>query len=265
MNLSAGICPSCNEHLLIKSGIPFLICPLCGENLSAREGIAMLDIVCADSKKLHDNIAQCIKLEDKYGPQLPLQILTVLAKYFPHNEEVSYLIVRMSGYSSLAVKQHLSGFASVKKTASFSEDFLENSLNFRHMCWADLFEKYINNRLVGNAQQRWLEKLREMRESYRPSGRENRSTVFLYLYYLLCGIINLSLVALFIIVSWGILVNVVVAIVILFSEIVLLYFHHKKFGDRLEISEFERALMVCFMCSLVIAMGGVFVGALITI
>ena len=264
MNLSAGICPNCNEHLLLKSGVPFLICPLCGESLSAREGTAALDIVCADSKKLHENIAKCLKLEEKYGPQMPLQILHILARHFPHNEEVAYLIVKMSGYAPMAIKQYLASFAGIRKQASFAEEFLENALTFRHMAWADMFEQYIAHRLSGNQQARWHAKLDEMRTSYRPSG-ENRATGFLYVFYIFCGIINMAMAALFLFVSWHFLICVVVAISVLFSEILLLYLHNKKFGDRINISELERALMVGFMCTLVITLGGVLVGAIVTL
>jgi len=43
----------------------------------------------------------------------------------------------------------------------------------------------------------------------------------------------------------------------------VMYFHAKKYGNRLTISNTERALMVIFMCTLVVTVGGVFLGALI--
>ena len=55
-----------------------------------------------------------------------------------------------------------------------------------------------------------------------------------------------------------------IAIAVLFAEIVVVYLHNKNYGDRIEISEFERALMVIYMCTIVVASGGVFLGALVT-
>jgi len=263
--LTAGICPNCNEYILLKKGVPFLICPLCGENLSARQAMATLEVICADARKLNENIAHCLKLEEKYGPELPLQILSVIEKFFPHNEEVAFLVVKMAGYGSYAVRGYLTNFASVKTPVPFAEEFMQKSLTFRNLGFADLFTQYINNKFTGKQQFVWKERIKEALASYKPKEHGKGATTLLFLYYILFAVVNIALSGFFILVNLNILFYIVITIGVLFIEIAFIYFHNRKYGDRLQISDAERALMVTFMCSMVIAVGGIFLGALISI
>jgi len=90
-NFSAGVCPNCKEHLLLKQGLMFLVCPLCAENIAARESKEALEQIYEVPLALNENIAQVLRLEKKYGPQLPYQILLVLKSKFPHNEQIAFL------------------------------------------------------------------------------------------------------------------------------------------------------------------------------
>ena len=156
MALSAGICPKCNENLLLKGNIPFLVCPLCAGNISTREALALLDAMCADSKKISANIAKCLSLEKKYGPQMPAQILMAMQRHFPNNEEIAYLALKMSGFPQSGVRGYLQVFASVAKPVAFATAFLDKALVGTNLYLGDLFEKYINNKLKGVEQKRYI-------------------------------------------------------------------------------------------------------------
>lgn len=265
MNVNAGICPSCNEHILLKKGIPFLICPLCGESISAKQSAAVLQEMCSDPKMINENLLQCIKLEEKFGPSLPLQILAVLTENFPYNEDVAYLTVKMRGYSGLAVKQYLLAFSESKKKVPYADDFLDNAMTGKNMVWGHLFEKYIENRLSGSKQKWFRERIREMRAAYGSKETEERAVGVLYFLYIVCGIVNIALAGLFLFLNWHIIFYVMMALGVLSIEISLMYIYSRNFNEEIEIVGIERALMVAYMCSIVVAVGGVFLGALITI
>ena len=264
-NLCAGICPSCKEHLLIKKGIPFLVCPLCSDSISAREAEATLEVVCEDPQKLSENIAKVIKLERLYGPELPHYVLIVLAEKFPNNEDVAYLLVKMSDYHQFNVRKYLTTFAGSRKAVTFAEDFLDKTLTYRNMAMADMFEQYIKNKVTGNNRDKWLEKLDEMRKNFRPEGIEGRNMTYLYTVYIASTVINLALCMLFLLINIDFILSAIIAIAILFVQVTLIYLHGRKYGDRVEISETERFFVVAFMCSLVIVVGGMFLGAFITL
>ena len=264
-NFSAGVCPKCNEHLLLKQGLMFLICPLCAENIAAREAKEALEVIYANPARLTENIAQVLRLEKKYGPQLPYQILLILKRNFPHNEEIAFLALKMSGYNSFILKEYLTNFAKFQKPVSFAAEVLENCLIPKNWELLPLFEQYIKNKTAGNAQARWLDKFREMSVAAAATPTKTTANKLIYTFYIGCGILNIALAGMFIILNLMLAINVLIAVVVLCIEMSVLYYHAKKYGTRLTISDTERALMVIFMCTIVVVVGGVFLGALIKI
>jgi hypothetical protein len=264
-SFGAGICPKCNEHLLIKQGLVFLICPLCASNIGAREANDALNKLYCDPAQLTEYIATVIRLEKKYGPQLPYQILLVLKKNFPHNEEVAFLTLKFGGYNTFALKEYLTNFAKFKKTVSFASEVLEKGLIPRNWELAQLFEQFIKNKTEGTVQVRWLDALREMNASIAANPMKNTANTLLYCFYIVGTVLNVLLAAIFIVFSIKFAFSVIIAVSLLTVEMVILYGYAKKYGGRLTILDTERLLMVIFMCSIVVAVGGVFLGALIKI
>ena len=242
-----------------------MVCPLCSESISARETIAELDTVCGNGKKLQENIAKAVKLETMYGPELPYHVLLILAEKFPSNEDVGYLLVKMSDYSPHNIRTYLSSFASARKQVTWAEDFLEQTLTYKNMNFADFFEQYIKNKLPEERKRVWTEKFREMRANYTPDNIENRNKPYLYSVYITSSIINVFLLFFLMIMDLGFFANIAIVVSILFVEVAMIYIHGKKFGDRVQMDSIERLLLVIFMSSLVIAVGGAFIGTFITI
>jgi len=257
---SAGICPNCNEHLLLKQGLAFLVCPLCAKNITAREAQADLERVYTDPAKLNDNIAKIIKLEKKYGPQLPYQILLVVKSKFPHNEEVAFLALKMSDFNRLLLKEYLSNFARFKKAVSFANEVLEHGMTPRNYELLPLFEQYIDNKTKGANHTRWIERLREMNASVEANPPRDTAHLLIYSFYIGSVVINIALAVLFAVLSLSFYIYIVIALVALCAEMVVLYSHARKYANRLTIPDGERALMVIFMCSIVVLAGGVFLG-----
>lgn len=261
----AGVCPRCSEHILLKQGLVFLVCPLCGENIGARESRESLELIYANPARVTENIAKVLLLERKYGPQLPFQILLVLKKNFPQNEQIAFLALKMSGYNSFALKEYLMNFAGAPKPVSFAAEVLENGLVAKNWELSPLFEQYIKNKTTGNANARWLEKLREINAAVAAAPANTAANTLIYVFYIACGIINVALATAFIVLEISFAISVFVTAALLCIEMFVMYRHARKYGTRLTISNTERALMVAFMCSIVVAVGGVFLGALITI
>jgi len=259
-SFGAGVCPKCNEHLLIKQGLTFLVCPLCAENIRASESKEMLEKAYADPAKLTEHIATVLRLEKKYGPQLPYQILVVLKKNFPHNEDVAFLALKFSGYNSFLLKEYLTNFAKFQKPVSFAIEVLENGLIPRNWELAQLFEQYIKNKTKGAANTRWLEKWREMNAAIAASPPKNTANTLIYSFFIGCGILNILLAVTFIFAPIPYYFSIAIGFSLMCGEMFVLYRHAKKFGNRLSIGDAERALMVLFMCSIVILVGGIFIG-----
>ena len=242
-----------------------MVCPLCSDSISAREAEATLEVVCEDHTKLSENIAKVIKLERIYGPELPHYVLIILAEKFPNNEDIAYLLVKMSDYHPFNVRKYLTTFAGSKKLVTFAEDFLDKTLTYRNMGMADMFEQYIRNKVTNNNRDKWLEKIDEMRKNFKPEGIEGRNMKYLYTVYIASSVINLALCFLFLFTRIDFILSAIITISVLFIQVTLIYLHGKRFGDRIEMAELERAFVVAFMCSLVIVVGCMFVGAFITL
>jgi len=262
---SAGICPRCEEHLLLKQGLMFLVCPLCATNLGAQESRDTLELVYSNPAAVTENIAKVLTLEKKYGPHLPYQILLVMRKHFPHNEEIAFLTLKMSGYSSFVLKEYLTNFARVPKPVAFAEEVLENGLIPRNWELTHLFEQYIKSKTSGLVHTRWLDKLREMNASIAANPPSNTANQLIFAFYIASSIINIIVVMAFILFSIPLTISIFIGVSLLCLEMAILYRHARKYGGRLTIADTERALMVLFMCSIVLVVGGTIVGALVTI
>lgn len=241
------------------------MCPLCATNLVAREAREALEFAYSNPAKVTENIAQILRLEKKYGPQLPYQILLVMKKRFPHNEEIGYLTLKMSGYNSFILKEYLTNFSKYQKPISYAEEILEKGMIPRNWELTPLFEQFIQNKTSGSVHARWLEKLREMNASIAANPPDAIANRLIYFFYIASCILNLSVTATFILFTIPLSISIFIAVALLMLEMAILYRHAKKYGGRLTIPDSERALMVVFMCAIVILVGGVLVGAMIKI
>ena len=243
-----------------------MVCPLCATNLSARESQETLELEYGNPAKVTDNIAKILILEKKYGPHLPYQILLVMRRHFQHNEEIAYLTLKMSGFNSFVLKEYLAGFSRVPKPVPFAEDVLENGLIPRNWELTPLFEQYIKSKTTGIVNERWLGKLREMNASIAAHPPSSIANQLIYTFYIASGGINLLATTIFILFSFiPLTIAVMLGVGMLCVEMAILFRHAKKYGGRLTIPDHERALMVLFMCSIVILVGGTIVGAVITV
>ncbi|MBO4726126.1 MAG: hypothetical protein J5598_00805, partial [Clostridia bacterium] len=58
------------------------------------------------------------------------------------------------------------------------------------------------------------------------------------------------------------IVNILLGMAVVSAEILLIFIHHRIYGNRLKISQTERLLMVIFMSSMVFAVGSVVMGSI---
>lgn len=273
MNFDAGICPKCKEYLLLKSNVPFLVCPLCGQSISSAEAKTNLQSKCRDKDCVNDLIADCIVLEMQYGPELPFMILGELLENFPHLESPAYLITKMTGYRVDAVRSYLKSFAGTKSdpgNVPWAEEFLDTCLDYRNMEFADLFVAYIENKIRPEKQAEYKSKVQKLRKEYTFKASDPRSTQWLYALYIGASILNVLLLPCFMLLS-GLLspfmhfyfaVNMGIAMLVVSIEILLMFIHHKIFGNRLGMSDRERLLMAIFMSSIVFAIGAGVIGSI---
>ncbi|MCL2851316.1 MAG: hypothetical protein FWE01_03055 [Firmicutes bacterium] len=244
---------------------PFVVCPLCEKNTSALEAIEGLDKICSDSSHTSEIIAKCIKMEARYGPEVPASVLSLVEKNFPMHEEVVYLVVKMNKYETLYVKSYLSRFANIKKKASFAEEFLTKTLTVRNMEYIELFETYIKSKLRPHRQKEYIELMRELKKSYVKVSSSPMVLWLLYALYLGGGAINVGMVAWFIIASLPLWAMALIATASIIGQVGLLYLHNRIFGNRYSMNTTEKLYMVIYLSTIVIATGGVFLGWLVRI
>lgn len=273
MNFDAGICPKCKEYLLLKSNVPFLICPMCGQSISSAEAKNILQSKCQDKDSVNDLIADCIALEMQYGPELPFMILGELIDNFPYLESPAYLITKLTGYEVGAMRSYLKAFAGTKSdpgNVPWAEEFLDNCLDYRNMEFADLFIAYIENKIRPEKQAAYKAKVQKLRKEYTFKASNPSSTKWLYALYIGSAILNVLLFPCFMLLS-GILsqfaplhvvVNMALAMSAVCLEILLMFIHHKIFGNRLGMSNRERILMAIFMSSIVFVVGAGIMGSI---
>lgn len=273
MNLEAGNCPKCHEYLLLKQNTPFLVCPKCGETISAQAANAIVESRCADANQVNAIIAECVALEITYGPELPFMLLSKIVSNFPHLESPAYLLVKVSGYEPGLVYDYLKTFAGTKSdpiNVPWAEGFLDNCLDYTMIDAADLFRSYVYNKVRKERQAHYLNIIDELVKEYTAKSDKPNSTKWLLTLYVVSSIINVALFPIMMMLSGWLsqifhfyfIVNIVLGFVIISSEILLLFIHHKIYGNRLNISQTERLLMVIFMSSMVFAVGSVVMGSI---
>ena len=272
MDYEAGICPKCYEYLLLKAKTPFLICPKCGASISARAANEIVEKRCADADQVNSIIAECVALELKYGSELPFMLLSKIVSAFPHLESPSYLLVKMSDFQIGLVYDYLKTFAGTKSTSDnvpWAESFLDNALDYNTIAYADLFRSYVRNKVRAEKQKYYFDLIDDMVKEYTNKSLDPRSTQQLMLFYTLSSVVNVLLLPIMMLISGWLsqffnlyfLVNILLALAVLSLEILLMMLHHKKWGNRLNVSQKERLFMLIFMSSLVFAVGAVVMGS----
>lgn len=268
MNLEAGNCPKCHEYLLLKTKTPFLICPKCGETISAQSANAIVERRCADADQINAVIAECVALEIKYGPELPFMLLSKIVANFPHLESPAYLLLKLSGYQAGLVYDYLKTFAEIKSdpmNVPWAESFLDNCLDYQTIDYADKFRSYVRNKVRPEKQQHYLDKIDNLAKVYTTKSSNPQSTKWLMTLYVVSSVVNILLFPLMMILSGWLsqvfsfyfIVNTLLALFVVSAEVLLLFWHHKIYGNRLNISQTERLLMVIFMSTMVFAVGAV--------
>ncbi|MCL2755585.1 MAG: hypothetical protein FWE45_00855 [Firmicutes bacterium] len=257
-------CPKCNSIILVQAGEAFVRCPGCTKNISVEDAWKNLDDFCSVPANTAAMIEKCIILEKKYGPDISMPILGLLHEKYPDNEEIMYLIVKTSGFDSIIVKDYLIKFKDDKKKVSFAEDFLTKALTVRNMEYISMFEDYIESKLRPARKERFKELMRELKASYVKTSTGANALMLLYAFYAIGAAINIAMVIFFLFSDLQLFIYVLVAAGTLGIEISLLYFHNRKFGNRLTTSDRERLFMVIYMATIVLVIGGVFVGGVVS-
>lgn len=273
MNFEAGNCPKCHEYLLLRQNTPFLVCPKCGETISAQSANAIVESRCADAKQINAVIAECVALEIKYGPELPYMLLSKVVSNFPHLESPAYLLVKLSGYEPGLVYDYLRSFAGTKSdpiNVPWAEGFLDNCLGYHTIDQADLFRSYVRNKIRPEKQSHYLNLIEQMVKDYTNKSSDPKSTKLLMTLYIVSSVINVLLLpAMMMLSGWlsqifslYFAANILLAVTVVCGEILLMYIHHKVYGNRLNISQTERLWMVVFMSTMVFAVGSVVMGSI---
>jgi len=256
------MCKVCDAFVLAETRTPFVMCPYCAKKVSVEESSEKFDEFISLPANTSVTIAKCLELESAEGVVLPILILGELIDKFPKNEELAFLFVRMMDYDRIAVKNYLTNFKGVRKKQPFAKEFLSEALTVRNMEYVNMFEEYVENKIEGRKKRKYLEIMQELKTAYVGSAYGDASLGLLYTFFVIAILINLGLTVFFILSNFHLVVYTLLALAVLAIEITLLFLHNRIYGNRLEISETERLLMVAFMSTIVIVVGGVFVGAL---
>ena len=273
MSFEAGNCPKCHEYLLLKNKTPFLVCPKCGETISAQAANAIVEKRCADADQINAVIAECVALEIKYGPELPFMLLSKVVSNFPHLESPAYLLVKLTDFQVGFVYDYLKTFANTKSESvnvPWAESFLDSALDYSTIEYADLFRSYVRNKVHPDRQKKYLDLIDDMVKEYTNESMDPRSTKQLMAIYITSTIVNVLLFPIMMILSGWLsqyfgfyfIVNILLALAVLSLEILFMMLHHKKWGNRLNISQKERLWMLIFMSSMIFAVGAVVMGSI---
>ncbi|MCQ2381819.1 MAG: hypothetical protein MJ054_00775 [Clostridia bacterium] len=273
MNLEAGNCPKCHEYLLLKQNTPFLICPKCGETISAQAANAIVESRCQDASQVNAIIAECVALEIKYGPELPYMLLSKIVTNFPHLEKPAYLLVKLSGFESGLVYEYLKTFAGTKSepiNVPWAESFLDNCIDYTMIDAADLLRSYVRNKVRKEKQSHYLDLIDQLVKEYTSKTDKPNSTKWLMAIYTISSVINIALFPLMMILSGWLsqifhmyfIVNILIGLGVISLEVLMIFIHHKIYGNRFNISQTERLWMVIFMSTMVFAVGAVVMGSI---
>lgn len=269
MSFSAAVCPKCEEYILAKDGVPFLVCPMCKGNISAKDAADKLVQKCNDKDKVHEVIGDCIALELQYGPQLPYLVLATLCENFPKMEEPAFLLVRLSNFDSGLMYLYLQNFAKIKsnpKDTPWAVEFLEEALRYKNMLYADLLSAYIENKCDKAKQEKYFKILEKLRKEYNDKSASPKSTKLLYWIYVCSAVFNVLLLPLFMLIpQLNLLLTFSISVLAVCLEVGLMFWHNKSFGNRLSMTNRERLFMVIFLSSLFVALGAGIIGGFIKI
>ena len=263
MKGSVGVCPECKDFVTIKNKMLFFTCPHCHAGVSSNEARTFLEAMCADPSGVNDMLVICIELEQEYGAEVPLEILQKMQKYHPYNEQIAFSVVRMSGYRPDLAKQYLSNFYAARKVVPFAAEFLNNTMQPQNMAQANQFSQYIENKLPAGEQKKYLEQLAELRSSYTGGSSSGEGMRLMYLFYAIGAAVNLAFAVAFIFLPLNFIYNFLIAMAVFAVELFLLYLHNRSYGNRIGIGDRERLLLVIFLSSTIITIGGAIIGALV--
>jgi len=264
MAIIVGICPNCNEAVSTNKKAVFFTCKHCGENVPLRQAVSYITEMCEDPTLVNNVVNMCLHLEETDDIEIPLTIMQVLRDKNPYNEMVAYTHLRMSGYEQNYMRHYLDTFAAVKGEKPFAEDFLEHALQPQNAIMCSLIETYITNKLPAKKQKEYLQKLVGMKEQYVGRVGDGDGLFSMYALYLVGAAINVGLVFLFIFVDLHQFVFYILAGMAIFgAEMLALYVHNRIYGNRLGMKQTEVTLLICFLCSVPIAIAGMIIGGLL--
>jgi hypothetical protein len=262
---TAGICTKCNEYILLKDGVPFLVCPKCNATVGFREATAELNKKCADKDTVHNVIGDAIALEMDYGPELPYRVLTTVSENFPRMEEPAYLLVQLSGYDSTLVRAYLEEFCEIKSdkgNVPWAEGFLDLIITYGNMDIADLIVKYIDNKIPQTKKQKYFDRVEKLRKEYTAKATDPKSTTLLFTLYITGAVLNILSLPLLMLTPFSPILNFMIAMLLVSIEMGFMFWHNKVWGNRLSVLGKEKLLMVIFICSMFFALGaGIVSGA----
>jgi len=265
MSYLPAACPKCNSIILAPEQEAFVRCPGCVKNISTEDAIANLNDYCSVPANTMTMIEKCLVLEKKYGAEVSLPILGLLHEKYPQNEEILYLIVKMNEFQPYYVKEYLSSFKDVKKKVPFAEDFLTESMTVRNMEFAPMFEDYIENKLKPHRKSRYTELMRQLKESYTKRATGPSAITLLFMFYAVGAAMNLMGLIFFLFSDLPLFVYALVCLAILVTEMSLLFWHNRIFGNRIKSGDRERIFMMVYMSSIILLIGGVFIGGFVAI
>jgi len=265
MNFVVAKCPKCEEIILVKASSVFVNCPQCQKKINSETAIELMDTWLSEPENITKAIAICLDIEQEDGAELPLLMLEKLASNFPLNEQIQYMYVKMSDFEPSVVKQYLLNFKDIKKKVPWAEPFLIDALTVYNMQHAQMFEDYIGNRLPSSRGRHYIEILRDMKERYAEGTTGRKGLGFLYTFYVIGGVANIAMFFFFLFTDLHVIWYVLFALSLTSIELFILRIHNRAFGNRLEISSAERGFMAAFMSTIVLVIGGVFLGIFITI
>jgi len=214
-------------------------------------------------------LSLCISLEKEYGAEVPLQILEKLQSKHPHNESVAFTYVRVSGYRPDLARQYLKTFAPIKKAVPFAADFLDNTMEPANASCAPQFAQYIENKLPADKQKKYKEKLGQLKETYTGSSNSGDGMMLMYAFYVAGAVVNIALAVMFFLLPldirtmYKIGIHIVIMMAVFGIEMLVLFLHNRTYGNRIGIESRERLLLVIFLSSIMVAIGGAIIGALI--
>ena len=214
-----------------------------------------------------------VALEMTYGPELPYMLLSKIVNNFPNLEKPAYLMVKLSGYESGTVYEYLKHFANTKSDPNnvpWAESFLDNCLDYQTVDAADLFRSYVHNKIRKEKQSHYLDMIDQLVKEYTAKSNQPDSTKWLMMLYMISSVVNIILLPIMMMLSGWLApifdfyygINIILSITVVSVEVLLVFLHHKIYGNRLNISRTERLWMVIFMSTMVFAVGSVVMGSI---